>query len=434
MNLRRIRVALTSWYVGTLLLILLVTSSAVFISYSRSLHNDVDDSLRSGANSLARQLEEGVAGFNPSYPQTSVDDDDVANSDVLRYLSGAGGDTFYAVLTADGEPSLNPLNVDLSPFVDSVAVEEVVAKGSTWRTISTERGQYRIYYLGVLEQGETAAIIEVGRSLAERNEHLRSLAVFLIAAGGVGLILATGGGLYLGERALRPVRTAFDHQRAFIADASHELRSPLTLLRASAEAVQRSSGAKLSETDRQALADVLTESDRMAQLVEDLLTLARLDEDRLTLHAETIAGVEILHEAERWASAAAAGQNLRFKISCPSSLAAFADREQTLRVLRILLDNAIHHTPEGGLITLGGERSHDVVKLSVRDTGTGISREAQSRIFDRFYREDVARTRDQAGGTGLGLAIARGIVEAQGGSIGVGATFSFSLPATEHGR
>ena len=433
MNLHRIRVTLTAWYVATLLLIVLVTGSTVFLVYTRALRNEVDDSLRSGASSLAGQLHEGVGGFNAGASQGAEDEDDVGDSDVLRYLSGGSGDTFYAVLTPDGHSSLNPLNVQLSEFPDEGAVVEAVADGSAWRTVSTDRGPYRLYFLSVRDQSETTAVVEVGRSLQERNEHARSLGLFLVGAGGIGLLLAAAGGLYLSGRALQPVHTAFERQRAFVADASHELRSPLTLLRASAEALQRSRASKLTQVDQQAVGDILAESDRMAQLVEDLLTLARLDEDRLTLHSEVIDIPEVLQDAERWA--AAAGQGVGFEVICPAGLQAFGDREQTLRVLRILLDNAIHYTPEGGRVTLRAERDDDDVVLSVQDTGAGISEEAQSRIFDRFYRVDAARTRNETSGTGLGLAIAKGIVEAQGGDIGVestpgkGATFTFSLPA-----
>jgi signal transduction histidine kinase len=433
MNLHRIRVTLTAWYVATLLLIVLATGVTVFVVYRQALRNDVDDSLRSGASSLAGQLQEGVGGFNAGTSTGSEDEDDVGDSDVLRYLSGGSGDTFYAVLTADGAPSLNPLNVQLSDFPDNGGVTEAVTNGSAWRTVNTDRGPYRLYFLGVQDQGETTAIVEVGRSLRERNEHLQSLAVFLAGAGGVGLVLAAVGGLYLSGRALDPVRTAFERQRAFVADASHELRSPLTLLRASAEAIQRSRESKLVDADQQAVEDILAESDRMAQLVEDLLTLARLDEDRLVLHPETIDVLEVLRDAERWAGTVA-GPGVVIEVSCPSSLEAFGDREQTLRVLRILLDNAIHYAPDGGHITLRGERSRGVVELSVQDTGVGINEEAQLRIFDRFYRVDAARTRNETSGTGLGLAIAKGIVEAQGGDIGVestlgvGTTFTFSLP------
>jgi signal transduction histidine kinase len=434
MNLHRIRVTLTAWYVTTLFLIVLVTGVTVFLVYTRALHNEVDDSLRSGASSLAGQLQEGVGGFHAGASGGPEDEDDVGDSDVLRYLSGGSGDTFYVVLAPDGQSALNPLNVQLSDFPDDGAVAEAIADGSAWRTVSTDSGPYRLYFLSVRNESQTAAIVEVGRSLEERNEHARSLGLFLIGAGGIGLLLAAAGGLYLSGRALQPVHTAFQRQRAFVADASHELRSPLTLLRASAEALQRSRGSKLADVDQLAVGDILTESDRIARLVEDLLTLARLDEDRLLLQAEPIEIPEVLRDAERWAGAAAR-QGVSFEVICPSSLEAFADREQTLRVLRILLDNAIHYTPEGGRVTLRAEREDDEVVLSVQDTGAGISEEAQLRIFDRFYRVDAARTRDETSGTGLGLAIAKGIIEAQGGKIAVesapgeGATFTFSLPA-----
>jgi signal transduction histidine kinase len=429
---------LTAWYAASLLLIVLVTGVAAYLIFAHAERSEIDNSLRSGAASLAGQLSEGVAGFDSSEPApgaASIEDDDVAGSDVLRFLSGDGSDTFYAILAADGKPLLNPLNARLSEFPPNGAVEEAIAKGSAWRTVDSGHGDYRLFFMPVRREAQLVAVIEVGRSLEERGNHLRTLAIVLAATSGAGLLLAAGGGLYLAGRALAPVRTAFERQRSFVADASHELRSPLTLLRASAEAVQRSSGPNLSGADQEALADILVESDRMALLVDDLLILTRLDEGQLALRRELIDLPALLQEAQRWALVAASGRRLEITSKSPDGLSVYADREHLLRVLRILLDNAVRHTPDGGRINLDASKSHDGVDISVSDTGSGIDSEAQARIFDRFYRVDSARTHSATSGTGLGLSIAKGLVEAHGGQIRVvsaldrGSTFSFSLPA-----
>ncbi len=207
----------------------------------------------------------------------------------------------------------------------------------------------------------------------------------------------------------------------------------MTLVRASAEAIQRGAAAKLSPENHEALADILLESDRMSGLVNDLLTLARLDEGRLETWRRSFDLADTLREAARWARASARGRDLNIEETIAGGLPVDADPEQLLRVVRGLLDNAIRCTPDGGRIQLAAAVVGGDVQVSLTDTGPGLTAEELDAVFDRFYRVDKVRSHG-AGGTGLGLAIAKGIIEAHGGRIWAvsaparGATFFFTVP------
>jgi signal transduction histidine kinase len=248
------------------------------------------------------------------------------------------------------------------------------------------------------------------------------------------LLLAAVGGFLLSGRALQPTRIAFERQRRFVADASHELRAPLTLIRASAEAIESGSGARLDEADRRSLATVLAETDRMSALVRDLLTLARFEERVAVSSRTNIAAADLLAEAAHEARLLAKEKGLAIDTSVSPSLTVYSDRQGLQQVLRILVDNAVRYTPEGGAITLGARDVDNCVEFRVQDTGPGIPEQHRQHIFERFYRADTARSRTE-GGTGLGLAIAREIVdmldgkiEVAGKSSGAGTTIVFWIP------
>jgi signal transduction histidine kinase len=231
---------------------------------------------------------------------------------------------------------------------------------------------------------------------------------------------------------MRPARESFERQRAFVADASHELKTPLTLIRADSEVVLYRGN--LNEDDRKLIEHTLGETDRMGSVLSDLLVVARLDAGKLEVSEKPFDLVSVIsEEAERF-GARAAGEDVRLDVHTPEELPVRADRNRTGQILAVLLDNAVRYTPPGGRIAVEGRFRDGWVEASVSDTGPGIDPEQLPRIFDRFYRAEAARTRAKSGGTGLGLAIARDLARAQGGDLVAentktgGATFRLSLP------
>jgi heavy metal sensor kinase len=218
----------------------------------------------------------------------------------------------------------------------------------------------------------------------------------------------------------------------FTADASHELRTPVSLIRTEAEiALRKSRG---SEEYREALRHILLEAERTSSLVGELLTLARADSGRENLHLTVLdLRSAIAETANEWRQLVES-RNLQFtQAIADCELPVLADRRAIQRLLAILLDNAVKYTPPPGVVELQLETLDDKAVITVRDSGIGIGDQDQTRIFERFYRADKARSRE-LGGAGVGLAIADWIVQQHRGSIAVqssignGSSFIISLP------
>ena len=226
------------------------------------------------------------------------------------------------------------------------------------------------------------------------------------------------------------LQTAFERQTRFTADASHELRTPLSIIHSHAElALARPRSA---EEYREAMETCLRAARRMRNLVDGLLTLARVDAGNLVLQREEIDLGGLVEEIASLLEPLAARKGVQLRV--PASHALFrGDAGQLGQLVTNLLTNAIHYNRPGGEVTATVTTAEQDVELSVADTGCGIPEEDRCHIFERFYRVDKARSREQ-GGCGLGLAICKSIVEAHGGSITFtsevdkGTTFLVRLP------
>jgi heavy metal sensor kinase len=233
---------------------------------------------------------------------------------------------------------------------------------------------------------------------------------------------------------LARIEAAFLRITEFTADASHELRTPIALIHTEAELALRRSRDEAEY--REALRHILQEADRTAKLIEELLSLARADSGREAFDLHPIDLLPTLREsASKWNQVASL-HNLQFEEHLETErLPVMGDENALRRVIDILLDNALKYTPAPGKLTLSAEQHPNGVVVTVEDTGIGIASEDQSRIFERFYRVDKARSRE-LGGAGLGLAIAQWIVQLHKGSItvksemGKGSVFQVEIPAT----
>ena len=221
----------------------------------------------------------------------------------------------------------------------------------------------------------------------------------------------------------------FDARRELVAWASHDLRTPIAALQAMLEAVE--DGLATPEAYLPAMSDQVR---RLARLVEDLFELARIDAGVLTLELRKAELVGLIETCVRGLGAEARARNVTVEARVTNGLAAHCAPEQVERVLYNLLANAVRHTPADGSVAVLAESDPREVRIVVEDSGDGLSPEAASRMFERFWRGDGARTAGD-GGAGLGLAIARGLVEAHGGRIWAecrpegGTRVSFTLPA-----
>jgi two-component system, OmpR family, phosphate regulon sensor histidine kinase PhoR len=228
-------------------------------------------------------------------------------------------------------------------------------------------------------------------------------------------------------------------RRDFVANVSHEFKTPLTAIQGFAETLL--AGAIDDEQNRVRFLEIILEhSQRLARLTDDLLRLSQMDADRLGLEIRSVGVSQFVESCIETAQRPAAERDLRISVNLSSRLPDIAaDRRRLAEVLQNLLDNAIQYTPPGGQIMLSASANGNEVTFTVSDTGIGIPQTDQPRIFERFYRVDVARSRE-VGGTGLGLAIAKHLVEAHGGRIwvesevGQGSQFHFTVPVFESER
>ncbi len=222
-------------------------------------------------------------------------------------------------------------------------------------------------------------------------------------------------------------------RRDFVANVSHEFRTPLTAIQGFAETLIAGAINDPQNRDR-FLAIILDHARRLARLTEDLLRLSEMDAERLELEIRPVGVTQLVESCYETAQRRATERGLKLSLQLPAQVPDVAgDARRLQEVLQNLLDNAIQYTLPDGKIVLSAEAKSEEVVLTVADTGIGIPQSDQPRIFERFYRVDAARSRE-ASGTGLGLAIAKHLIEAHGGrlwvesEIGVGSQFHFSLP------
>jgi signal transduction histidine kinase len=416
--LDRIRYHLSIAYVGILALILILFGTIVVVIFSQQATAQQDELLLQKAeaemtSSLSGTETYAIVGATaePDIAVVAVPPDGPVEADVL-----------------DTASSGSSLGLPFGELARQAGQEERMVAA----TVDGPNGPVRVVSVPLIDSGEVTAVIQAAQSRQVVWEIVLRLVFILVSVGLVALLLAGVGGLLISRRAMQPVQSAFHRQRAFVADASHELKTPLTLIKLDAEMVVRE---QTSPRNRKVIENQLSEIDRMNTLVSDLLVLARLDADKLGVSRETFDLAKILAETADRFILRASEEEILLDIEVPGELPALGDPRRTGQILAALLDNAMRFTPSGGRVTVAGCLADGRVEASVTDTGPGIPSEHLPHVFERFYRADTARRRS-SGGTGLGLAIARDLAAIQGGEVAVsnakngGASFTLSLPAS----
>lgn len=241
-------------------------------------------------------------------------------------------------------------------------------------------------------------------------------------------------GVLVSLRDISAEQRALRIRRQFVAHASHELKSPVASIQALAEAISQAA-ADDARTVEEFAEKMLKETARMGKLIADLLDLSRI-EDPSGFRRQAVNVAEVARKITEEAVARASAKGLRLTTVISEPVWTQGDEHQLSLLIRNLLDNAIRYTPDGGDVTVEVERDADQAIVRVTDDGIGIPLNAQGRVFERFYRVDEARSRDQ-GGTGLGLAIVKHVADLYGGRVelrsefGEGSTFTVYLPRSE---
>jgi two-component system, OmpR family, manganese sensing sensor histidine kinase len=291
---------------------------------------------------------------------------------------------------------------------------------SIQQTIQIQSGQIRIEGVTMpIIASDTNRVIGYIRSsqpLTELDEDLTKLDLGL--GGGIllALMLSSIGGIWLTKQAMQPVEASFQRLQQFTADASHELRSPLMVIKSNTQvALKYPVGMRTGDLDKFQSIDSATT--QMTRLTEDLLYLARTDPDDQQ-HWVSVDLTQVLIDVIQsyWELALSKQIDLRAEIS--PMLTVTGDRSQLLRVFTNLIANSLHYTAAGGKVIVHTERTREHILIRVRDTGVGIAPAHLSKIFDRFWRADTSRTQWE-GNSGLGLSIVRSILARHGGKITV---------------
>lgn len=355
--------------------------------------------------------------------------------------SNAGSKIFYYVFDTNGQQIAadQPTSKMRTPVLEIIHrwdVPDGEVRLQKFHTSSGERGIILMCSGKMYDGPRVLGTVFMGEDITSYYQVLKMLLLVMFIIAVVFLIITIFVGHYLAGRTIMPIQRSFFRQREFVADASHELRTPLSVFLLSIDAIQSDDDNHLSLFSTQVLDDMKSETRRMSKIVADLLTLARADAGVSNIIKEKFHLDIVAEQVIRSMQPLAVEKNITLKIVQSSDIEVCADQERMNQLLVILVDNAIKYTPASGRVSVLIKKitgPNPYIHIIVQDTGIGISIADQKLIFERFYRVDKARSREE-GGTGLGLPIVKWIVEAHHGTItiestpGVGSSFIMRLP------
>ena len=462
-----VRTRLTLWYVSVLALILVLVGGLIYILLARALYARIDDSLQGvmqiAMTSLANDLAEGQ------------DTHDAARSTAAELSSRrqmlAIYDSTGRLLAEEGRT--DPLAFSL-PALGTIPTGDVLFLTVGEARDKDDRHRLAIRLVTIQPSG-TKYVVVVGHPLEPTDEELESLRGILGYVVPLALIVAGFGGWFLARQSLSPVvamadrarkigvgnlsgrlpvvnprdelgrlaetfndllgrlETSMIQQRQFMADASHELRTPVATARTAASVALQQP--RRDEDDyRETLQIIEQQTIRLSRIVDDMFTLARADAGNYPVRQTPMYLDEVVDEVVRATRVLASARGVSVVGSTISSASFTGDEDLIRRLLVNLLDNAIRYAPRGSTVQTRLELTPGGYAISVSDQGPGIPRDVQPHIFERFYRADAARARSESDGAGLGLALVRWIAIVHGGDVilaqstEAGSTFTVQLP------
>lgn len=399
-SLARLRASLTLWYLSTIAVMLIVLGGGLFVAIRHQFSRQLDASLREATAALeraarTREFEAGARGHVVDAVQ------ELRISDRTLVLFDSAG----------------------RPAASAAADAWMVPVAMRAMNFGSAHGRHRDHGTTTVRwYAERFALSSGARMVAlaaatqvDLDARYAGLIVAFGGAAACAVLLVALGGWVLVRRSTAPVEDTMHRMRQFMADAAHELRTPVTVLRTQAEVAlaRPRSDAEYTTTLRM----IETESRRAGRIVDDLLVLARADSGDRPPLLERLFLDDVVADAVTAAAPLALSRRVELTVGAFQETAVDGDGEMLRRLVMILLDNAIKFTPAGGRVTVGIASERGSAVVTVQDTGAGIAPDVLPHVFERFYRGDPARSRDSAGGTGLGLAIARWIAESHRGTV-----------------
>ena len=459
-----LRVRLTLWYGSALAIVLIIFSFVLYAITARNLRDAVDQSLEETATTAVRSLEE--RGFLPL-----IDEEELLS----QFPELARIDKFFQIFSPSGTITIRSPNIKQHEVPLSRAALETTFKGQT----IFESAKYpnepplRLISVPIVYRGNLLYIVQVGTSMESIEDTLHRFLVLITVAVPIALAVSLAGGWFLAGRALRPVDAitlaaqriaggdlsqrlvmsaapdeigrlagtfndmigrldvSFRQIRQFTSDASHELRTPLTVMKGETELVLRRP--RPLEDYQSVLESNLEEIDRMTHIVDELLFLSRADMGEVKMESLPVSLEALVEDIHRQATLLGQDRNIDVMLGTVMPAVVLGDELRLRELLLNLVENAVKYSHPGGKVEIALINDDRQAHLSVTDQGIGIGPADQKRIFDRFFRTDVARAHTKKG-TGLGLAICAWIAESHRGrievhsDIGHGSAFTVILP------
>ena len=473
-----IRTRLTLWYTAVLTVVLVALSLVTSLVFLRNLERRMDADLRQLAEAFLvtvraeLQQQSGPDTFQVALRTAIVEHH---FRDHVYGVVDSAGNVIAKSLEGSSEKGSDPAELlnsrSLKRFLDDAMDEKRL-----FGRVDGGRNGYRAFARRFSVGGNTYTLV-ILRSVHPQAEMLEEVTETFAWVIPIAILLASGGGYFLARKSLAPVvamssqagrigaenlherlaiqnekdelghlarsfnsllnrlAESFDRQRRFMADASHELRTPVAILRGESE-VALSQQARSPEEYRESLDVVHHEAERLTRIVEDLFTLTRADAGQYPLQPSDFYLDELVAECVHSARTLAQAKKVSLTFGGAPESPIHADESLVRRMLMNLLDNAIKYTPDFGRVTVSCQQSGKEYAVNIVDTGCGIPAELRPHIFERFFRADKARSHsaNDGGGAGLGLAISRWIAEAHLGRLeltrsdSTGSTFSAYLP------
>jgi heavy metal sensor kinase len=454
---------LTVWYGGVLSLILIIFASGIFIYFKNSLQDSIDAKIRSIGEVLSSSMTEahGASVFG----------------NFERYLENVLGrkpkGKFIQIMDSSGRIGAKMSDIEGEALPTSFNALERAMRGEiVYETIERTKPRLRMVTIPIMDNKKVTSVVQVGTSLEDFDETIRKLLLIIIISIPTSIIVTIVVGYFMAKKALRPVdqirraavkisssnldekiditgrrdelgrlaetfnamigrlKDAFQRINQFSIDVSHELKTPLTILKGETEVALRKEREK--DDYQKLLLSNLEEIDRMSCIIDDLLLLSKADTKEIKLNIEEVALRDLIMDVCMNMKVVADKKSVELQISELEDVRLKGDELKLRRMLLNVVENGIKYSHVGGKVSVSSYVNDGYARIDVKDDGIGISEEDIKYVFDRFYRADRSRKRES--GSGLGLSISRWIAGAHKGSIEVksqpaqGSVFTIKLP------
>lgn len=418
-----LRWRITFWYVTVFIAIMALFGAAVYIVVTREMERGLDRSLDRSVDIRTRWVLERTRPASVAFSDDSIP--------LERQVTVFSASKKKGCRDCPQFWSIEPISPKSAPSYVQKFVLNLLNDSIPKQTVQTTDGRKLILYgkKVVAQSGRTYATVAVADVVELENRYPSAITGF-IASALIAILLVGIGGAVLARQATEPIEMAFNQTRRFMGDAAHELKTPIAVLRARTDvALQRErSVGEYEET----LHGVSSEAERLGNLVENMLLLARIDAGQWPVNKGKVFIDDILTDASESARVLGEDKNVTVVLASLEEVPVKGDATLLRQLFMILLDNAVKFTPAGGQVSVDAQRNGRRTVVTIADTGVGIPASALPHVFERFFRADPARSR---GGAGLGLSIARWIVEIHRGQIevtsveGKGTTVRVVLPS-----